>query len=166
MRDTNTASVSRTTVVRSGEGPEFEAFGDTIQVKLGAEHTNGSLVVALGTSPPGGGPPPHVHHNEDELFLVLEGGISVLANGEWKDIGPGGVAYTPRGVVHTFRNTGDVPSRFWVLTTPGGFEKFFAKCADVFSAGGPPDMARILSICAEHGIEFVPPLGGGKTDAG
>ena len=165
MNEKEHTEAGRPTIVQSAEGQMLQAFGDTIQIKLGGTQTGGNLVVGLATTPPGGGPPPHVHHNEDELFLILEGRFSVLANGEWTEVGPGGVAYTPRGNVHTFRNVGDTPGRFWVLTTPCGFESFFAKCADVFSAGGPPNMPRILEICAEHGLEFVPPLGGAAPEA-
>jgi hypothetical protein len=74
---------------------------------------------------------------------------------------PGTVVYTPRGVVHTFQNVGETPSRQLVIGTPSGFELFFSKSAEIFAAaeaGGPPDMARILAISEEHGIEFVPPL--------
>lgn len=46
----------------------------------------------------------------------------------------------------------------WVIATPSGFERFFGQCAEVFAAGGPPDMQRILAISTEHGLEFVPPL--------
>jgi quercetin dioxygenase-like cupin family protein len=147
-------------IVPAEQGPVLEAFGDSVQVKLGAEHTGGTLAVGLGTTPPGGGPPPHLHRKEDELFLILEGRYRFLANGQWHEVGPGGVVYIPRGAVHTFQNVGDTPSRHWLLTTPSGFESFFGKCAAVFAEAqaGPPDMPRILSICDEHGIEFVPPL--------
>jgi len=83
-----------------------------------------------------------------------------LVNGEWREVGPGGVVYVPRGSVHTFQNIGTTPCRAWIIATPSGFENFFAKSAEVFAAAGPPDMERVLSICDDHGIEFVPPIGG------
>jgi hypothetical protein len=61
----------------------------------------------------------------------------------------------PRGVVHTFKNVGDEPSRMLIMTTPSGFENFFARCAEEFARPGGPDMSRILAIGAEHGIHFV-----------
>ena len=106
-------------------------------------------------TPPGGGPPPHHHVNEDEAFHVLEGRVAFLSDGEWHEVGPGGAAYMPRGVVHTFKNVGDQPSRMLISTTPSGFEKFFARCAEEFAKPGGPDMPRIIQIGVEHGIYFL-----------
>lgn len=144
----------------------LQAFGDTVQVKLRGEQTQGSMTVVLDTTPPGGGPPPHIHHNEDELFLVLEGQYRFLANGHWTDVlGAGTVFYSPRGALHTFQNVGDTPCRHWVIATPSGFEQFFARCSDVFAQAPPLDMAHILTISAEHGLEFVPPLAGSPSES-
>jgi quercetin dioxygenase-like cupin family protein len=148
------SSVLKPTIIQAGEGPVFEAYGDSMQIKLGGEHTGNKLAIGLETTPPGGGPPPHLHRDEDETFLILEGRYSFLANGEWTELGPGGVVYVPRGEIHTFRNVGDSSSRHWVMTTPSGFEKFFEESATVFAAG-PPDMQRILEISSKYGIEFV-----------
>ena len=62
---------------------------------------------------------------------------------------------TSRGVVHTFKNAGDQPSRMLISATPSGFEKFFARCAEEFAKAGGPNMARIIEIGVEHGIHFV-----------
>ena len=147
------------TVIQPDDGRTLCAFGDTIQLKLGAEQTGGRLAVGLGIVEPGSGPPPHLHRNEDELFIVAEGTMSFLVNGEWLDLGPGGVAFMPRGAPHTFKNRSSSTVRQWILTTPSGFETFFGRCGEVFAAAGAqgPDMARIMQIAAEHGIEFLPP---------
>ncbi len=149
----------QTIIVGPTDGKILQAFGDTVQVKLGGEETCGSLILGLGTTPPGQGPPPHIHHREDELFIVIEGSFRFLGENGWSEpVGPGGIAYTPRGVRHTFQNAGTETGKQWVLATPSGFEKFFGQCAEVFALGGAPDMQRILAIAAEHGLEFVPPL--------
>ena len=163
--DADAARHRRTVVVPPQEGRVIQAFGDGLQVKLDAAQTGGTMTVVLNTVPPHHGPPPHVHHAEDETFLVVEGTFEFMhPDGTWSAaVGPGGAAYTPRGVRHCFRNAGDAPARAWIITTPSGFETFFARCAEVFAAagaaGGPPDMARIIAISTEHGIEYVPPLG-------
>jgi hypothetical protein len=60
--------------------------------------------------------------------------------------------------LHTLQNAGTEVGKQWVLALPSGFERLFSQCAEVFAAGGPPDMRRILAISEEHGLEFVPPL--------
>jgi quercetin dioxygenase-like cupin family protein len=144
-------------IVQPHEGTMLHAFGGAMRMMLGGPETGGVLAVGLETTPPGGGPPPHRHRDDDELFLVLEGHEEFLADGRWTAVGPGGAVYLPRGVPHTFRNAGDAPSRHWVLTTPSGFDRFFAGCAEAFAAPGGPDMERIGGLLAAHGIEILEP---------
>jgi hypothetical protein len=47
------------------------------------------------------------------------------------------------------------PHEILIMTTPSGFEKFFARCADEFAKPDGPDMARIAEIGVEHGIHFL-----------
>jgi quercetin dioxygenase-like cupin family protein len=134
----------------------LRAFGEEVMIHLDGERTGGKLTMCTEITPPGGGPPPHYHLNEDEIFHVLEGRVAFLMNREWHDVGPGGTAFMPRGVVHTFKNVGAESSRMLIMTTPSGIEKFFARCAEEFARpGGPPEMARLVHIGAEHGIHFV-----------
>lgn len=141
-------------IVHGDGGTVVNAFGSAIRFMLTAEHTAGTLTLGLASVPPGDGPPPHLHEAEDELFIILEGRYSFLADGAWTEAGPGAVVYLPRGCVHTFRNAGDTTARHWVLTTPSGFESFYRKSAEVFAAAGAPDMGRVMEIAGQHGIRF------------
>jgi quercetin dioxygenase-like cupin family protein len=152
----------QTLVVPPDGGTKVRAYGDTAQIKLSGEETNGTMVVSLTSTPPGSGPPPHRHRNEDEMFLVVEGSIRYFANGQWTEpLEPGSIVYTPRGAVHTFQNVGETPCRQYIIITPSGFEQFFARSAEIFAAaraGEPSDLPRIVALSGEYGIEFVPPL--------
>jgi quercetin dioxygenase-like cupin family protein len=142
-------------VVQPGQGRDLHAFGEVLSVVLDGEQTRGSLTVMSAMTPPGVGPPPHLHHNEDELFLVVEGTINYFSNGEWAVVRPGGAVYLPRESVHTYRNDGDTPSRHWVITTPSGFEMFFAEAADIFAREGEPDMDEIIGTAGRYGLELL-----------
>lgn len=142
-------------IVSPGAGKDLHAFGNILTVMLSGEHTGNQLSVMSEVTPPGGGPPTHMHNREDEIFLVMEGRISYCVNGDWTEVEPGGVVYLPRGIAHSFRNVGDTPSRHWIITTPSGFEVFFARCADEFAKGPMPDMRRIAEIFDEHGISML-----------
>lgn len=146
---------SRAVIVQPGTAKELHAFGDTLTVLLGGEQTGGALTVMFDITPPGGGPPLHVHSREDELFQVVEGRVSYYADGQWTEIGPGGAVFFPRGVPHRYRNVGTTPSKHWILTTPSGFEHFFAACAEEFAQPGGPDMSRIVEIHRAYGIELL-----------
>jgi len=121
--------------------------GLELTILLDGEHTGGTLAMWSEITPPGGGPPPHYHLNEDEILHVIEGRVAFFLNGEWNEAGPGGTAFLPRGIVHTFKNVGDQPSRMLNMTMPSGFERFFARCADEFAKPDGPDMSRIVDRC-------------------
>ncbi|HET9419370.1 MAG TPA: cupin domain-containing protein [Chthoniobacterales bacterium] len=142
-------------VVSQDEGRVLRAFGEEVTILLDGERTGGKLTAWTEITPPGGGPPPHYHSIEDETFHVIEGRVAFLVDGSWREVVTGGSAFMPRGVIHTFKNVGDQPSRILIMTSPAGFEKFFARCADEFANAGGPDMSRIVQIGAEHGIHFL-----------
>jgi quercetin dioxygenase-like cupin family protein len=142
-------------IVRQSETRVLCAFGEEVTILLDGESTGGTLTMWTEVTPPGGGPPPHYHLNEDETFHVLEGKVAFFVDGEWNEVGPGGAAHMPRSVVHAFKNVGDRPFRMLLMTTPSGFEKFFACCAEEFAKPDGPNMPKILDIGVEHGIQFV-----------
>lgn len=151
------AVTQNTVLVPPSHATVLEAFGDQLTVHLRGEDTGGKYALFTSVSQPGGGPPPHYHLNEDELFMVIEGQAEFFSKGAWHAAPVGTAVFTPRGVVHTFRNAGTTPLKLLVQTSPAGFEHFFAKCAAEFKKPGPPDMNTLVGIAAEHGIHFVAP---------
>jgi quercetin dioxygenase-like cupin family protein len=145
-------------VIRQGTGDRvLRAFGEELHLYLTGEETGGAFASWLEITPPGGGPPPHFHENEDEWFHVLDGRVSFFRDGAWEEVGPGARVFCPRHSIHTFKNTGESPSRMLLTTAPAGFETFFARAAEEFAQPEAPDMGRVIAIAAEHGIHFVPP---------
>lgn len=145
---------AETVVVLPGEAKSHHAFGDRVTFHLTGAETEGKLCSFTIETPPGGGPPPHHHDREDEWFLVLEGRVEFLKNGEWAEVPPGGAVFAPKGSVHAFRNIGEQMLRLLVHTTPAGFEDFFAAMAQEFHRNGGPDFARVEKISADFGIFF------------
>jgi len=142
-------------VVSPGVGQVVRAFGSEMIFHLTGKETQGRLMLATIIAPPGDGPPLHFHENEDETFLVQEGRCSFYADGQWGEVPPGTVVFAPKGSVHSLKNVGDGPMRVLVSAAPSGFEIFFARCAEAFAKPGGPDMARIVEISAEFGIQYV-----------
>ena len=140
-------------IIQPGTGKDLNAFGNVLSVMLSGEQTGGTISIMSELTPPGAGPPLHRHNREDEIFIVIEGQISYFANDVWSEVGPGGLVYLPKGAAHTYRNIGTTPSRHWIITTPSGFENFFAKCAEEFTSPDGPDQMRIIDIHHQHGIE-------------
>jgi mannose-6-phosphate isomerase-like protein (cupin superfamily) len=117
--------------------------------------------VLFAETPPGAGPPLHVHARDDELFVVLEGTISFFGpSGGWTATQSGTVVYAPRGVAHTFRNTGSTPSRHLVVTSPSGFEEFYTRAAAVFASGSADAPAVLGGLAAEYGYTILGPAPG------
>jgi mannose-6-phosphate isomerase-like protein (cupin superfamily) len=142
-------------IAHPSDGIPVRAFGNEILFKLSTEQSGGALVVGLATVPAGSAVPLHVQEREDELFLIVDGEYRFWSDSTQTDVGPGGLVFVPRGVIHKFQVLGDRPGRHWVVSAPGGFDRFFMTCAEVFAAPGPPDFARLAAINAEYGNRLV-----------
>jgi mannose-6-phosphate isomerase-like protein (cupin superfamily) len=144
-------------IVQPEEGKSLCAFGDTIQFKLIGAQTGNDITLGHVTVAPGGGPPLHVHHREHETFIIESGDLEMNIGGEWKKAAPGCVVFLPKDVPHQFRNAGATPATFWAIATPSGFESFFERAASIFAEEGPPDIARIVQVANDHGMEVLGP---------
>ncbi len=68
------------------------------------------------TLSPGESPHPPHQHPQEEIFIVKEGTVEALVNGEWKRLGPGSVVFQASNSLHGIRNTGSTPATYHVLS--------------------------------------------------
>jgi quercetin dioxygenase-like cupin family protein len=112
----------------------------------------GSSIEIFDTSGPAeAGPPPHFHPWE-EAYVVLEGELEVIVDGESHVLKPGGVAHVPAGVTHGYRNVTD--AHFLTIVTRGHATEFFTEVSSTVEMS-PPDIPGIVRVAATHDIEFV-----------
>jgi mannose-6-phosphate isomerase-like protein (cupin superfamily) len=136
------------------EAGERLVFGPvTVIVRASAETTGGAFSV-IEEVPPMVDTPLHVHANEDEVFYVLEGEHVVQCGNAEFHLGPGGMAFLPRGIPHSQRRVVPGQGRQLVLTSPPGFEGFFRELAEAERQGtlGPDAYA---AASERYGITWV-----------
>ena len=126
-------------------GERLRFSGAEVLVKASAESTGGAFLIVEEISPLD--TPRHVHEREDELFFVLEGEHVFEIGDEEFGIGPGGMAFGPRGVPHAQRRVVPRTGRTLTMCSPAGFEGFFRELAQAESSGslGPEAHARVWS---------------------
>ena len=144
-------------------GAAYWGPGSRMTFLLTGKETAGAFFLSEMSVPPGGGPPPHIHSREDESFHILEGTLTIQVGKDTITASPGDLAFLPRGIVHSFKNTGDVTAKALVLITPAGLENYFAEVfdpADDRSSAPPPPskamLARAMSAAPTYGLELLP----------
>lgn len=151
------------THVPAGTGRAYQSPVDKITFLITGEQSSGAFFMAEVAVPPGAGNPPHIHHREEESFYLQQGTLTIHVGGKTQTALPGDFICLPRGVPHSFQNTGNVEARFLLVATPAGLEKFFEEAfypADPAMAPPPMDeafLARVLIAGPKCGLEFVPP---------
>ena len=152
-------------IVRGPEdGERLYAGGDLYRFLAVKSETGGSYGLWEAVVPPGGGPPPHLHRREEEGFYVIDGKVTVYAEGHEVEATPGCFVHLPRGSQHWFRNNGDKNAKMLVLVAPGGMEGMFQQTGVRVSdpnAEIPPfsdeEKQKLLKVAPDYGIEISPP---------
>lgn len=98
-----------------------------------AETINGYSVSEWWLEPRTRLPDQHVH-DEDHVFYVIEGTLSVHIGDDWCHAAKGSYVLIPGGTPHAFENRASVPSGFISFNVPGGFEERMPDIAEALRA--------------------------------
>jgi glyoxylate utilization-related uncharacterized protein len=108
-----------------------------------------------------GGPPPHTHINDDEIFYVATGAITLIVEGQEIESGAGSFALVPKGAVHTFRNDGSEDARLLIMIKPAGLDKFFQEVGVPIAdpAADPPPatvehIQKVVAAAPKYGMQM------------
>ncbi|WP_446039999.1 quercetin 2,3-dioxygenase [Streptomyces sp. SID1121] len=114
------------TYLAPGEGPSVWALqGDKYTVKAGKATTGNAFTMLEGEIAPDNGPPMHIHKDEDEVFYLLDGELTVASGDEVIKATSGSFIFIPRGAKHKFRNDTSKITKLLFMLVPAGFENFF-----------------------------------------
>lgn len=144
--------------------PPITVGGIEIRYLIDGTVTGAASGVFEMTVPPGARvPPPHSHTKNEEVIVVLEGVLRYSVDEETRDLKAGERMYTPRGSVHGFSNPHDKPARALIILTPDIGLGFFREVAEVASAPGPPDRAKLMAVMSRHGLVPAAPKASGPA---
>ncbi|GGF32809.1 cupin domain-containing protein [Subtercola lobariae] len=167
MNFTETASPrTKLSTTRGVEGIWF--MGSLATVPLNSSATGNTLAVIEHRGDRGYNAPMHRHTFDDETFIVLDGSIHAVVDGEIYKAAAGSTLYLPKGTSHGFV-VESAKAHFLTVHTPGGFDTFTAEVGTTVTIDDPtqpqtpppgiPPTTReeLTTIAAKYGIEIVGP---------
>jgi mannose-6-phosphate isomerase-like protein (cupin superfamily) len=98
-----------------------------IAVKVSGKDTGGAFAVLEVPTPPDAGPSLHIHRIENEWFFVLEGEYDIKVADQIYHLEPGGSAFGPRLIPHTWHCVSETAGRLLVVSRPAGYLENFAE---------------------------------------
>ena len=136
MSATNDSS-RKPVVLGPGEGRAYPMGRIGAVFKADGEETESRYSVSeWWLEPHTQGPGAH-SHDEDDLFYVIEGTMSVLVGEEWTHVTRGSFVLIPGGVTHDFENRGNIRAGVLNFSVPGAFEPHMPGIVQWFEENPP-----------------------------
>ena len=153
----------------SADGLERMWFLNTLVViRVPPDRGTDGLCVMEHRAPNGDSPPLHVHHDQDEIFVLLSGAARIHLNG--RDIEPriGDCLLVPKGEPHSYLATSAEGVRFLTIMRGDGFVGLVRELGrparrdglpELMGPPSPDEQQALAQVARKHGVEFVgPPL--------
>ena len=100
------------------------------------------------------GAPPHFHKGFDEICRVTQGTLTILVGEKIFEVNEGDWHLRPRGIVHSFWNTGTKPAKFIEIYSPGGHEAYMNELSDLFIQNQGPKPGALDLLAKKYDITF------------
>ncbi|RRO16985.1 cupin domain-containing protein [Saccharopolyspora rhizosphaerae] len=156
-RPPSPASRVVTPAVTTGDTQEVLHFlGQRYRVRVSGQDTAGTFAVLDTEATRGHGSPMHLHRHDCEIFLVLEGALRIVVDGQEHEAGADSAAVLPAGHPHGFVVISE-SARYLTMHHGPAFERFVATAAR--RGVGLSDPSHLTEVADAHGIDIVgPPL--------
>jgi quercetin dioxygenase-like cupin family protein len=134
------------------------------RIHVSGEESGGRYAMVEIESPEGDMPPLHVHRQEDEVFHILDGDVTLFLPGREVRLTSGETFRAPQGVPHTYR-VDSASARWLVFCAPARFDGFVRAVSEPAPAdelpprGRPFDPEALAAASREAGIELLGPPG-------
>ncbi len=130
---------------------------NVLDLKVSGKDTNGELALFEQTGlSPKRGTPLHIHHNQDEIFNVIEGEYHFVVGKEKFKLTAGDTIFLPRKVPHAWTQVSEKAKMNVIVQPAGKLEEFFVTMA---AFKGEPTKEQIARIFSDNGMQIVgPPL--------
>lgn len=157
----------RAALIGPAEGAHHHFLDHLATVVVANDAMASGMSMVAFDAPQGFGPPLHVHHDDDEILVLIEGRMRVCVDGLDEIAEAGDVAVLPRGIPHAFQVVSDSARFLSISASPDGasrFDSFVGELGTPIPSRDLPaplgiDPGRVAEVGSRHGIEILgPPL--------
>ncbi|AWW40947.1 cupin domain-containing protein [Streptomyces cadmiisoli] len=144
-------------------------LGGLAQIRVPGSATRDSFTVVQHTGDRGYNTPLHVHHYEDEVFIVLDGTLRMVCDGEEQIAEAGSTMIVPRTLPHGFVTTSERARFLTIHSTPQPdrrpqFDRFLAaelphaKALTLPTEDLPgPDLDHLVALGSSYAFRYAGP---------
>jgi len=137
-----------------GEGKPLSFAGISTVIKATGADTRGAWSLIESTVLPHfDGFKPHRHRKMTEAFYILDGILTMQLDDRRIRATPGSFVVIPPGMVHTYSNEEAAPARYLLFMSPGGFDQYLVKLAEMIRSEAvwpPADRAGLNALAEEY----------------
>lgn len=132
-------------MLTAAQGDSVSLRGTEVTFKVRGDQAKGASLTEW-LAAPGFDTGLHIHERLEETWYVLAGELEFRDDEETFLASAGACVFVPPHVPHAFANRTEAPTKFLLITSPAGFDCYFAELADILARSGPLDSEAIAAL--------------------